>query len=84
MDEWHFTVRHSKHKNYKASTTHVAYPTFRRLDATTQHSLVSMTLVNVLPRTIGAALRGDGHGKEIVMKDNYNTRQKIRIDALYR
>jgi hypothetical protein len=41
-----------------------------------------MTAADVAPRTIGAVLRETGDGADIVMKDIYNARQKIRADAL--
>jgi hypothetical protein len=81
LDQWYFTVPHLHH-NYEASTTRAAHPSLRWLSPNAQQELVTMTAANVLPQTIAAVIREGGNKTDIVMKDVYNARQKIRADAL--
>ncbi len=81
LNQWYMTVPHAEH-NHKALMAGAAHPSLRRLGPAAQQELITMTSANVAPQTIGAVLREGGDGADIVMKDIYNARQKIRADAL--
>lgn len=82
QDVWFLRVREKDH-NHDPSAAPTAHPSLRRFDEGQMEEIRQLSRVGAQPRTIVAALRGEGTNiSSITARDVYNARVQIRAENL--